>query len=481
MNSCPSGPARRAPSADRLRGVETEARPRAPERRVPSLRRFLEAQIGTGALLFWSIAVGALAGGLGGLFRLSVTALASALARLGSALAAQGLPGWLFPVASTALLVAVAVWLVQRFAPEARGSGVQEIEGALDGLRPLRWHRVLPVKFAGGVLSLGAGMVMGREGPTIQMGGAVGRMLSDLSHRSDEDAHTLVAAGAGAGLAAAFNAPLAGVLLVLEEMRPQFHYNVVSVQCVLAACAAADVVVRLLLGGESAIPMIHHAMPALSELWTFLALGVLFGLLGLVFNAGLVLLLDAFDSVPDSARWIAGAGVGAAVGALAWADPDVVGGGYRAMSDALGGSVVPVGLLALCLVRFFATLVCFASGPPGGIFAPMLALGTLLGVALGDFARHFPDAVTPEAGTFVVAGMAALFAATVRAPITGIVLAVELTGNYALILPVTIACVGASVVAHHLGGRPVYTILLERALRTDASRAAAAGEEPPAA
>lgn len=440
---------------------------------MPSLRRFIDAQVGAGSVLLWAIFVGALAGLTGGLFRLSVTSLASGLARLGSWLAAQGLPSGIFPVASTALLVALAVWLVRRFAPEARGSGVQEIEGALDGLRPLRWWRVLPVKFAGGVLALGAGMVMGREGPTIQMGGAMGRMLSDLTRRSDEDAHTLVAAGAGAGLAAAFNAPLAGVLLVIEEMRPQFHYGVVSVQCVLVACATSDIVVRFLLGGAPAITMAPYPTPAVGVLWTFLALGVLFGLLGLVFNAALVLVLDLFDRVPTAARWLAGAGVGAAVGLLAWWDPDLVGGGYRAISDALAGRVAPVGLLALCLVRFFATLVCFASGPPGGIFAPLLALGTLLGFAVGDLAQHLPLDAIPAAGVFVVTGMAALFAATVRAPITGIVLAVELTGNYALILPVTLACVGASVVAHHLGGRPVYTVLLERTLRAEAERAAA--------
>lgn len=445
---------------------------------MPTLRRFIEARTGTGALLLWAIAVGALAGLTGGLFRRSVIGVASELTRLGEALSAQGLPSWLLPVASTALLAALAAWLVQRFAPETRGSGVQEIEGALDGLRPVRWRRVLPVKFAGGVLALGAGMVMGREGPTIQMGGAVGRMLSDLTGRADEHAHTLVAAGAGAGLAAAFNAPLAGVLLVIEEMRPQFHYSVVSVQCVLVACAVSDIVVRFLLGGADVISMVAYPTPALSVMWTFVALGVLFGLLGLVFNATLVFLLDVFDQVPAAARWLAAAGVGAAVGLLASVDPDLVGGGYRAIADALAGRVLPVSLLAVCLVRFFATLVCFASGPPGGIFAPLLALGTLLGVAFGDLAQHLPIDAIPQAGVFVVAGMAALFSATVRAPITGLVLAVELTGNYALILPVTLACVGASVTAHHLGGRPVYTVLLERALRGQADSDESGSAEP---
>jgi CIC family chloride channel protein len=443
-----------------------EPAPQSPTRSVaPTLQRFIEAQRGTGMLLLWAIVVGALTGVVGGLFRLSVSSVSSGLLRVAGGISEQGLPGWLFPLVSTAVLVVLATWLVQRFAPEARGSGVQEIEGALDGLRPVRWRRVLPVKFVGGVLSLGAGMVMGREGPIIQMGGTVGRMLSDVFRRSDEDAHTLVAAGAGAGLAAAFNAPLAGMLFVIEEMRPQFHYSVVSVQCVLVACATADVVVQLLVGPELVIPMGALVEPQLSAMWIFLLLGALFGLLGLAFNATLLALLDVFDRVPPAARWLAAAAVGAAVGLLGWANPDMVGGGYRAISDALSGRLFATGLLVLFAVRFFVTLVCFASGPPGGIFAPMLALGTLLGLALGNFAHGaFPEAV-PEAGVFVVAGMGALFSATVRAPITGIVLAAELTGSYAQILPLAIACVAATIVAHRLGGQPIYTVLLERALR----------------
>jgi CIC family chloride channel protein len=432
---------------------------------VATWKRFVEAQRRSGPILGWSLLVGCGAGLLGGLFRLAVARVHDGLGQLGRLASVSDLPGWLVPMGASALLVGFAVWLVRKFAPEAAGSGVQEVEGSLDGsLPPIRWGRVLPVKFGGGVLALGAGMLLGREGPTIQLGGSFGRMLSDLTGRSEEEGHILVAAGAGAGLAAAFNAPLAGMLFVIEEMRPQFHYGVIPVQCVLTACAAADLVVRLLIGDAPVFAMTALATPPTTAMWTFLVLGAVFGVFGVVFNAALLALVDLFQRIPSSRRWLAGAAVGAGVGLLSTISADLEGGGYRAIADALGGRIATDALLGLCAARFALTLLCFASGPPGGIFAPMLALGTLLGLWLGGISQAIIPAVSPATALFVVAGMGALFSATVRAPLTGIVLVIELTGNLGQVLPVTIACIASTVVAHSLGGRPIYTALLERSL-----------------
>ncbi len=140
-------------------------------------------------------------------------------------------------------------YLVRRFAPEAGGSGIPEIEGALEELRPVRWWRVIPVKFIGGMGTLGAGMVLGREGPTVQMGGNVGRMVLDvLRIRGAEARHTLLATGAAAGLSAAFNAPLAGILFIIEEMRPQFRYNLISIKAVFIGVIMSSVVFQLFNG-----------------------------------------------------------------------------------------------------------------------------------------------------------------------------------------------------------------------------------------
>jgi len=412
-----------------------------------------------------AFAVGALAGLVGGGFRIAVS-LAEEVQERARLLP---LPG-VVSIALGAAMVAAAVFLVRRFAPEAGGSGVQEIEGALEGVRPVRWRRVLPVKFLGGVLGLGSGLALGREGPTIQMGGALGRLVADLLRLDAAQTHVLLAAGAGAGLAAAFNAPLSGALFVIEEMRPHFRYGVLSVQGVLIACATADAVVRLMLGGNPVLPMPNFAMPTVGALWLFLAFGALVGGLGRLFNALLLAGLDLFAAIPDRARVVAAAVVGGAAGLLLALRPHLVGGGYATIDAAATGAIPEAGLLALVAARLASTVASYATGAPGGIFAPMVALGALLGLWFGHGCHAAWPAAIPEPGVFAIAGMGALFAATVRAPLTGIALAAELTGEFALILPLTVSAVGATLMAHALGGRPIYGVLLERALAREGPR-----------
>ena len=183
------------------------------------------------AILLMAALVGTLAGAVGVAFEKAVNAVS--LWRLGTVTQFADDAAWLmWPLVFvlSALLAMVGYFLVRRFAPEAGGSGIPEIEGALEELRPVRWWRVLPVKFIGGMGTLGAGMVLGREGPTVQLGGNVGRMVLDIFRmRGTEARHTLLATGAAAGLSAAFNAPLAGILFIIEEMRPQFRYNLISI------------------------------------------------------------------------------------------------------------------------------------------------------------------------------------------------------------------------------------------------------------
>ncbi len=414
-----------------------------------------------------AVVLGALVGFAASIFRLALEGTWDARTRLVEASAAVGVPGIVASIAITVAGVAFAVWLVRRFAPEAAGSGIQEVEGNLAELRPMRWRRVLPVKFVGGLTAIGTGMIAGREGPTVHIGAALGHWLSDVMRRAAIDRHVLVTAGAAAGLTAAFNTPFAGILFVVEEMRPHFRYGVVSMPALIVACVVSDVVVRGMLGTAPTIPMSVEPSAPLASLWLFLLLGGAFGLLGPLFNRLIDRSLDRVGQLPSP--YLPAIVVGGAVGALAWIDPNFVGGGYRLISEALAGNIALAGLLVLFVARYLGTVLCYATGAPGGIFAPMLALGTALGLWYGNVAALLLPELVPHPQAFTVAGMGALFAAVVRAPLTGVALALGLTANHELLLAVLTTCVSASVVAHLVGGRPIYTLLLERSLRSAAA------------
>jgi CIC family chloride channel protein len=384
---------------------------------------------------------------------------------------------WLVPAGLTALMLLVSLELVRRFSPESAGSGVHEIEGALAGVRPLRWWRVIPTKFAAGVLSLGSGLALGREGPTIQMGGNLGQLLAVRLCLSAADAHALVAGGAAAGLAAAFNAPLSGIIFVIEEMRRHFRYGFRSFQSVLVCTALSDATVRALTGQQPVIEMSVFEPVPLSSLWVFPLFGVVLGVVGVGFNRALLVSLDFFSGLRGLAFSLRGLWVGAAVGLLAFFSAVSVGGGYTVVGDALAMRFSVGMLFALFALRFLTTVVSYGSGAPGGIFAPMLALGTLLGMGIGQV---IGDAlpILPHPGVLAVAGMAGLFSATVRAPITGIALAIEMTGNFDQILPLILTCASAAGAAEGLGGQPIYSVLLKRTLGGAVSSATAASSDP---
>ncbi len=360
-----------------------------------------------------------------------------------------------------AIGTAIALSLVRRVAPEASGSGIPHLKAVLHHLRPLRWWRVLPVKFVGGIAGIGGGLTLGREGPTIQMGGAVAELVSGWFRSTPRERQSLVAAGAGAGLAAAFNAPLAGLVFVLEEVQRDFAPAVFT--ATLLASVTADVVARMLQGQHPVFHVQTDATPSLLALPPALVLGVVAGVLGVAFNRALLGTLDLFWRLQRWPAWVVGAAVGGAIGVVGWLDPEVVGGGYRLVDRTLAGQVALAGLPALFVLRFALMMASYGCGAPGGIFAPLLVLGSEIGLAVGLVgARLAPQAVSPV--VFAVVGMAAYFTAIVRAPLTGIVLMVEMTGDYALVLPLLVACLTAYGVADLLGDRPIYEALLERDL-----------------
>ncbi|ALR75508.1 H(+)/Cl(-) exchange transporter ClcA [[Enterobacter] lignolyticus] len=451
-------------------------------RRRQVVRQLLNRDKTPLAILLMAAVVGTLAGLAGVAFEKAVNWVQNW--RLGSLahVANHDFIVWPLAFILSALLAMVGYYLVRRFAPEAGGSGIPEIEGALEELRPVRWWRVIPVKFFGGMGTLGAGMVLGREGPTVQLGGNIGRMVLDLFRmRSAEARHTLLATGAAAGLSAAFNAPLAGILFIIEEMRPQFRYNMISIKAVFTGVIMSSIVFRVFNGESALIEVGQLANAPVNTLWLYLILGMIFGCFGPLFNTLVLRTQDLFQRIHcgEIKKWVLVGGlIGGLCGVLGLIQPTAAGGGFNLIPIAAEGNFTIGLLLFIFFARVITTLLCFSSGAPGGIFAPMLALGTLLGTAFGMAAAAWFPAYHLEAGTFAIAGMGALLAASLRAPLTGIILVLEMADNYQLILPMIITCLGATLLAQFLGGKPLYSTILSRTLaKQEAEQAQKAKQE----
>ena len=370
--------------------------------------------------------------------------------------------GWPLPMLFGAICAALSVFVVRQYAPEASGSGIPHLKATLHRLRELRWWRVLPVKLVGGVLALGSGMALGREGPTVQMGGAVGDALARWMKVSTRERMVLIASGAGAGLAAAFNAPLSGLVFILEEVQRDFRPVVFG--AAFLAAAVADIVARFATGQLPVFIVPSYAPPPLAAIPAFVILGIVAGVLGVVFNRGLLITVNLFDRIPGRGRIALAALIGAIAGLIAWFSPIAVGGGHGLAEQALEGHLLLSAIPLWFILRFGLTLVSYGTGAPGGIFAPLLVLGALIGLAVGEITRQISPDLAPQPAAFAVVGMAAYFTAIVRAPLTGVVLIMEMTGNYSQMLPLLVSCFSAYVVTELLKDLPIYEALLERDL-----------------
>ncbi|ARG97320.1 H(+)/Cl(-) exchange transporter ClcA [Legionella micdadei] len=420
-------------------------------------------------LLVYSVAIllGITTGIVGSFFQIGIRWLDYLIEQLLVSISTKGGEAAIFCALISMILTFIAWLMVRSISPEASGSGVQEIEGALLHERPIFWRRLLPVKFIAGVMAISAKLVLGREGPTIQMGGNLGDMFGEMLHFSQDRRDTLIMAGAAAGLATAFNAPLAGVLFVLEELRNEFNFTFTNFKTVAISCVMATITLHFIIGPQAAISMSVFALPSLKSLWLFFILGIMVGFLGILFNQMLMLSLRIIDTLTLFMRVAYVLAIGAGVGFLAYYQPDLVGGGYRIIHQALTFTPSASLLVVILVIRFFTTMLCYSTGVPGGIFAPMLALGALFGTASSYLLQNLMEDITIHPGMFAVAGMGALFAAAVRAPITGIVLVVEMTQNYSLILPLMVSCLTSTTIMQLARNEPIYTQLLRRTLKRE--------------
>ena len=429
------------------------------------VREYLSIQGQRRKLFPRAMLVGLLAGGIAVAFRWALEGGDSLRGQLIAWAHHAPLWGWLLPPLMGALGAGLAVVLVHRIAPEAAGSGIPHLKAVLYWLRSMRWQAILLTKFVGGVVGIGSGLTLGREGPTVQMGGSVGAAIAHWLRVPPRERQTLIAAGAGAGLAAAFNAPLAGLTFVLEELQGHFAPTVFGATFV--AALTADVVTRSL---TSQLPVFHVESPPpppLLALPAFLVLGLLTGVLGVAFNRALLKTLALFARVRNKWASLAGVLVGAAVGGVGWFVPSALGGGQRLVEAVLAGHIALLHIPLWFVLRFGLTMVSYGCGAPGGIFAPLLVLGALIGLAVGEIAHLVLPGLINHPESFAVVGMAAYFAAIVRAPLTGIVLIVEMTNTYEQMVPLLVACLSAYAIADWVMDRPIYEALLERDLSQD--------------
>lgn len=377
----------------------------------------------------------------------------------------QGLPGpgWLIPIAAVAAGATLAA-LVVRWEPLADGSGIQHVEAVYRGQLPPPRIRLLPAKFVGGILAIGSGLVLGREGPTVHMGAAIGAAAARRARLPDDGIRMMQTALGGAGLAVAFNAPIGGTLFTLEEVTRSFRTT--TVLATVFASSTAVGCAHLILGDhpEFALPVIDE--PPVTLLPLFVVFGLLTSGLGAVYNALVLWFLDRVSAVRAIPAVAKATVIGAVIGAVMVVRPQAAGGGEPLNQMLLGGQrfamVVVAGYLVL---RFVAGPLSYAAPVAGGLFAPMLAIGALWGVLfVGAVELVWHGGATALAVPMALVGMAAFFGATVRAPLTGVVLVIEMTASTAVLVPM-LAATGAAVLgAYLLGSTPIYDSLRQRSL-----------------
>ncbi len=361
------------------------------------------------------------------------------------------------------IILGVFAFLVSYFVykePYISGSGIPQIKGELMGRIKTGWLRVLLLKFFGGIMAIGSGLALGREGPSIQLGGMVGKGFSRLSGRLKSEERMLISAGAGAGLAAAFGAPLAGVVFVLEELRKDFDPKVLL--STMAASVTCEYVASIVFGLDPVFAVFAFSKPTLNDYWMILVLGVLLGALGVLYNKAIAFSQDIQGKIRPA--WLKALIACGMVVLMAYLYPVCLGSGHLLVEETGFGLHTSGTIVLLLVVRFIYSVYSFGTGAPGGIFLPLLVLGALAGGAFTTLVSPLVGLPVGNEAFYVILGMAGLFAAIVRAPLTGIILISEMTGTLSSLLPLSLVALVSFLTAEALGGQPVYDQLLDRIL-----------------
>lgn len=359
------------------------------------------------------------------------------------------------------LLICVACAVIGRFlvrfAPTAGGSGIQYVEAAWrQEVEPARF-KILPVKFFGGLLTLGSGMALGREGPTVQMGASVGATLGRIFKFDTEEVRYLTMASAGTGLGVAFSSPLGGSMFTFEEVTKDIRMNLVipTLICVFAGCTVS----MTILGMQPDYNVINRTfmIPGVRESLAFMLFGIFIGVMGPLYNKMVLILLDVNAYFKHVLPEIKAAVVAVVVALLVYFAPGLSGGGDNLGTEMLNYRFPITVIITIGLIRWFFAPLCYSTGVPGGLFSPLLLMGGILGHLFAWFLNLFGFDLNPMA--FCAVGMSAFFASTICAPITGVLLILEMTACWDLTLPMIIGSALAFFTAQSLKSLPIYTAL----------------------
>jgi len=410
------------------------------------------------------VALAVLIGGLGGLGAVLFRKLIGAVQKLAwgdwtmSLDLVRSHPWWWIVLAPAAGGLVVGP-LVHFLAREAKGHGVPEVMEAVALRAGVIRPRLVVIKSLASAICIGTGGSVGREGPIVQIGSALGSTIGQLLRVSGRRLRTLVGCGAAAGIAATFNAPIAGALFAVEVILADFA--VARFSPIVISSVIATVVSRHFLGDHPAFQVPDYPLVSAWELPIYLVLGLLAALVSLAFIWSLYRLEDTFEALPIS-PWILTPLGGLIVGGLGWFHPEVLGVGYEAITDALLGHVGVGLLLTLLALKLLATGVTLGSGGSGGILAPSLFLGATIGGMVGLVAHHLLPTVTGSPGAYALVGMGAVVAGTTHAPLSAILIIFELTSDYRLIVPLMMCCIISTLVTTRLKRESIYTMKLIR-------------------
>lgn len=390
---------------------------------------------------------------IGALVGLSVVAFIVLTERVGARLDPAGVRAWRRLLIPTAGSLAMG-YLLYRYFPDARGSGVPQTKAALFAREGKITLSTVLGKFFCTSATLACGIPLGREGPAVQVGGGIASVLGRRLGLRPEKVKALIPVGAAAAVAAAFNTPLAAVLFALEEVVSDLHAPVLG--SVVLASATSWGVLRLLLGNDPLFKVPQYQLVNPWELLVYGILGLVGGLVSVAFTQLLLRLRKWFLQLPRKTIWFQPVAGGLLVGAMGWFVPQVMGVGYKYVGDALNDHLALKLMVLLLALKLVATAVSYASGNAGGIFGPSLFLGAMLGGAIGGLAHHFFPAYVATPGAYALVGMGAAFAGIVRAPMTSVVMIFEITRDYAVIVPLMISNLVSYFVSSRLQREPIY-------------------------